>query len=73
MRVTITCEECGTRHPLERRVADPGEIWVICHGCELPLRAELDPGTATAHTTSAAALQTPFAQAWGGTLDLASA
>src|SRR5579872_2713755 len=28
MRVTITCEECGERHRLERRVSEPGPIWI---------------------------------------------
>jgi len=42
MRVTITCEECGERHRLERRVSEPGPIWIVCHNCELPLQAVLD-------------------------------
>ncbi len=42
MRVTITCEECGHKHRLERRIAEPGPIWIICHDCELPLQAVLE-------------------------------
>jgi hypothetical protein len=42
MRVTITCEECGERHRLERKITEPGPIWIICHSCELPLQAVLD-------------------------------
>jgi len=42
MRVTITCEDCGERHRLERRVWEPGPIWIVCHACELPLQAVLD-------------------------------
>ena len=42
MRVTITCEECGHRHRVERRVTEPGPIWIICHSCELPLQAVLE-------------------------------
>lgn len=42
MRVTITCEDCGQRHRLERRINEPGPIWIICHSCELPLQATLE-------------------------------
>jgi hypothetical protein len=42
MRVTITCEDCGERHRLERNVTEPGPIWIVCHACELPLQAVLD-------------------------------
>jgi hypothetical protein len=64
MRITITCEECGRRHRLERPVAEPGSIWIICHDCELPLRAVLEQ---QASVTSEA-----FRNAWTGTIDLAS-
>jgi len=46
MRVTITCEECGHKHRLERRITEPGPIWIICHNCELPLQAVLEGPTA---------------------------
>jgi len=46
MRVTITCEECGHKHRLERRISEPGPIWIICHNCELPLQAVLEGPTA---------------------------
>ena len=68
MRVTITCEECGERHKLERRVTEPGPIWIICHNCELPLQAVLEgPAGATkpvppVHPT-----------AWSGVVDFSSA
>lgn len=52
MRVTITCEECGHKHRLERRVSEPGPIWIICHNCELPLQAVLD-GPATRQVQAA--------------------
>jgi hypothetical protein len=42
MRVTITCEDCGHKHRLERRITEPGPIWIICHNCELPLQALLE-------------------------------
>jgi hypothetical protein len=42
MRVTITCEDCGHKHRLERRVNEPGAIHIVCHSCELPLQAVLE-------------------------------
>jgi hypothetical protein len=42
MRVTITCEDCGHKHRLERRITEAGPIWIICHNCELPLQAVLE-------------------------------
>jgi hypothetical protein len=44
VRVAITCDECGRRHVLERTVDQAGEISIVCHDCELPLVALLDPG-----------------------------
>jgi hypothetical protein len=64
MRITITCEECGRRHRLERSVADPGSIWIVCHDCELPLRAVLEAPDST--------VPTAFQAAWGGMIDLSS-
>jgi len=66
MRVTITCEECGRRHRLERSITENGSIWIICHDCELPLRAMFDrqESQAPAHTSS------QFAAVWSNTLDL---
>jgi hypothetical protein len=63
MRITITCEDCGRRHRLERSVADAGPIWIVCHSCETPLRADLE----AAHTAPVAS---QFAGAWGEILDL---
>ena len=51
MRVTITCEDCGERHRLERAISEPGPIWIVCHSCELPLQAVLD-GPAPAPTAT---------------------
>jgi len=64
MRITITCEDCGRRHRLERGVTEAGPIWIICHDCELPLRAYLD----TDRT-----LQTAFESTWASTLDFTTA
>ncbi len=64
MRVTITCEDCGERHRLERNITEPGPIWIVCHSCELPLQALLDGPAATPTQTHAV---------WGGILDLTPA
>jgi hypothetical protein len=72
MRVTITCEECGERHRLERRITDPGPIWIICHSCELPLQAVLDGNNAAAASAPAPEpARTP--SAWSGVVDFRSA
>ena len=72
MRVTITCEECGERHRLERRITDPGPIWIICHNCELPLQAVLDGNNAAAATAPVPEpVRTP--SAWSGVVDFRSA
>ena len=63
MRITITCEDCGRRHRLERSVTEPGPIWIVCHACETPLRADLE-------ADHAAPVGTQFAGTWGGILDL---
>ena len=68
MRITITCEECGRRHRLERSVSEPGSIWIICHECELPLRAVLDK----TEKVSPAGPPAGFEKAWAGTLDMSS-
>jgi hypothetical protein len=56
MRVTITCEECGHKHRLERRISEPGPIWIICHNCELPLQAVLEGPTAARQAETAFAV-----------------
>ncbi|MGH7722851.1 MAG: hypothetical protein ACRENL_08495 [Candidatus Dormibacteria bacterium] len=61
MRVTITCEDCGERHRLERQISEPGPIWIVCHACELPLQAVLDGPAPTPTQTHAV---------WSGILDL---
>jgi hypothetical protein len=69
MRITITCEECGRRHPLAREAFEPGPIWVVCHGCETPLQAVLS-GEPEPVTAAAPELRTPFGAVWAGTLDI---
>lgn len=61
MRVTITCEDCGERHRLERAVTEPGPIWIVCHSCELPLQAVLEGPVAAPKQLQAV---------WGDILDL---
>ncbi len=63
MRITITCEDCGRRHRLERSVDQPGPIWIVCHDCELPLRAVLEDTPETAQN---------FRQVWSDVLDMTS-
>lgn len=70
MRVTITCEDCGQRHRLERRVSEPGPIWIICHNCELPLQATLDGPISPDAATIQPATQLG---GWNGVLDFSSA
>lgn len=65
MRITITCEDCGRRHRLERSVSEAGPIWIVCHACETPLRADLE----VSHSGAPA---TQFATAWSGILDLST-
>jgi hypothetical protein len=69
MRITITCEECGRRHRLERTIDEAGPIWIVCHECELPLRAVLEAATTTATPAEPVRSQS-FVDAWAGTLDL---
>jgi hypothetical protein len=63
MRITITCEDCGRRHRLERCIEEPGPIWVICHDCELPLRAVLEDNPLSAER---------FREVWSEVLDMTS-
>jgi hypothetical protein len=71
MRVTITCEECGERHRLERKISEPGPIWIICHNCELPLQAVLDaPATARQTAPAAPAASPQRMSPWSGVLDM---
>jgi hypothetical protein len=68
-RITITCEDCGRRHRLERPVDESGAIWIVCHDCEIPIQAMFElPGEmapAAGHTSS-------FQATWASTLDLSS-
>lgn len=70
MRITITCEDCGRRHRLERAIDAAGPIWIVCHACETPLRAELEQAQAPA--AGPAAPDAGFVSAWGGILDVSS-
>lgn len=72
MRITITCEECGRRHRLERSVEEPGPIWIICHDCELPLRAVLEPEVLRTALADSRFEEAPegFPSAWADTIDL---
>ena len=38
---TITCEGCGYRNRLERRLRTPERVWIVCHQCESPLWADV--------------------------------
>lgn len=69
MRVTITCEDCGQRHRLERRVSEPGPIWIICHNCELPLQATLEGPILNEPVTQ----PTTQLGGWNGVLDFSNA
>ena len=69
MRITITCEDCGRRHRLERSVDQPGPIWIVCHDCELPLRAVLEE---TAQQAPAAESTEKFREVWSEVLDMSS-
>lgn len=40
-RVTVTCEVCGYRQRLERRITQPGHVDLICHSCESSLGVEV--------------------------------
>lgn len=37
--ITITCEQCGHRHTLERRLSTDENVHIVCHSCELSLQA----------------------------------
>lgn len=67
-RIAITCEDCGRRHRLERPVDAPGVIWIVCHGCELPIQALLDIPAAP----EPAPPSRSFQDAWAGMLDVSS-
>jgi hypothetical protein len=77
-RITITCDECGRRHRLERPVNSAGVIWIVCHECELPLHALFEPGATVEADASRPTAPEPavpsrsFQAAWEGMLDLSS-
>lgn len=39
--ITVTCEECGRRHRLERPRWRDEDIWIVCHDCEAPILSRL--------------------------------
>jgi RNase P subunit RPR2 len=45
-RVHVTCEACGRRHSLERRLELPQalHVHIVCHDCERSLRASVEDG-----------------------------
>jgi hypothetical protein len=67
-RITIICEECERRHTLERTVGETATIWIICHGCELPIQAIFE----VPDKVVAAGPSRSFADTWASTLDLSS-
>ena len=74
-RITITCDDCGRRHRLERPVNTAGMIWIVCHDCELPLHAMFDQPAASAPAPVAPEPALPsrsFQAAWEAVLDLSS-
>ena len=73
MRITITCERCGRRHELARTLFEPGLIWLVCHGCETPLQAQLGATAPDASPLDGAPptlARSSFQDAWGGVIDL---
>jgi hypothetical protein len=73
MRITITCEQCGRRHELARTQFEPGPIWLVCHGCETPLQAQLGataPDLTQLGGARPAPVRSSFQDAWGGVIDL---
>ena len=70
-RITITCEDCGRRHRLERPVGESGTIWIVCHDCELPIQAMFELPAEMA-AVAPAGQTSSFQATWAGTLDLSS-
>lgn len=67
-RITISCEDCGRRHRLERTFGEPCMIWIVCHECELPIQATFDGPTEV--VLEPATPSPSFHDAWAGMLDL---
>lgn len=40
-KITITCEECDHRNPVERFFYAGEIVTIICHDCELPIHSEV--------------------------------
>jgi hypothetical protein len=43
LRFAITCASCGYRHRLARAIQPLEVFYIVCHGCELPLRVSWSP------------------------------
>jgi hypothetical protein len=76
-RITITCDDCGRRHRLERPVNAAGMIWIVCHDCELPLHAMFEQNATAAVATAPGAPEPAlpsrdFQAAWESVLDVSS-
>lgn len=41
VHIIVTCECCGRRHSLARRVDRPQTLHLVCHDCERCLRVEV--------------------------------
>ena len=39
--VIVTCKVCGFRQELERKITQPGYVFLRCHGCEAFLRVTI--------------------------------
>jgi hypothetical protein len=64
MRVSITCDECGRRHRLERTVHERDLLWIVCHDCELTLRVVVEAATTFVPVSQSKG----FADTWATTL-----
>jgi uncharacterized protein (DUF983 family) len=40
MRIAITCERCGHRMEMRRRVFAPEVVYIVCHECEGVLESQ---------------------------------
>lgn len=49
MRLTITCDQCLERMKVERPISEPGPVYVICHRCEVPLKAVVSESSIKRH------------------------
>lgn len=52
LRITVTCELCGYRQRLERKITQPGHVDLICHDCEASIGVEVTADKFAAHAVS---------------------